>query len=124
MTALTAANRYRKLIGLPALTSDPSLNARAKARAKQAAEAKRLQHVPNPPGAELLTCGRLTDEGAIREWMESPTHRPHLLNGALTRAGFGSAEADGVTYWVGYLDQEPRERPKPEPPGKGKKSAA
>lgn len=111
MTALTSANRYRKQIGLPSLKSDQSLTARAKARAKQAAEAKRLEHVPNPPGAELLTCGRLDGDGAIREWMESPGHRPLLLNGALTRAGFGEATADGVTYWVGYLDQEPGQRP-------------
>ena len=50
---------------------------------------------------EVIQTGPKTPEKAIAGWLESQAHREILMSGA--EIGFGFAEADGVTYWVGLV---------------------
>ena len=50
---------------------------------------------------EVIETGPTTPEKAIEGWLESEAHREILMSGA--EIGFGFAEVDGVTYWVGLV---------------------
>jgi|GEM_PF-1219659 uncharacterized protein YkwD len=50
---------------------------------------------------EVILTGPKTSEKAIAGWLESPAHCEILMSGG--EIGFGFAEADGVTYWVGLV---------------------
>ncbi len=50
---------------------------------------------------EVIQTGPKTSQKAIEGWLESQPHREILMSGA--EIGFGFAEADGVTYWVGLV---------------------
>ena len=50
---------------------------------------------------EVIQTGPKTPEKAIEGWLESEAHREILMSGA--EIGFGFAEVDGVTYWVGLV---------------------
>jgi len=50
---------------------------------------------------EVIQTGPTTSEKAIEGWLESEAHREILMSGA--EIGFGYAEVDGETYWVGLV---------------------
>jgi uncharacterized protein YkwD len=50
---------------------------------------------------EVILTGPKASEKAIAGWLESPAHCEILMSGG--EIGFGFAEADGVTYWVGLV---------------------
>lgn len=50
---------------------------------------------------EVIQMGPKTPETAIAGWLESQPHREILMSGA--EIGFGFAEVDGVSYWVGLV---------------------
>ncbi len=50
---------------------------------------------------EVILTGPKSPDEAMAGWIESKEHRKILMSGA--EIGFGYAEADGVTYWVGMV---------------------
>ena len=101
MSALEALNRYRQRAGRVRLAEDAALVALAGQRAGEIA--RHYAHWDAAPASEVLTVGRLDAEGAVWEWLSWAPHRAILMNPQAGRAGFGSYEQNGQTYWVGLI---------------------
>ena len=103
MTALDALNQHRLNAGLSPLMEDADLLQLAEARAVQIVDC--YEHGEGLPASEVMTIMRGNPDPAavIWEWLGWPQHRSILLAPLATRAGFGSFERDGQTYWVGLI---------------------
>jgi uncharacterized protein YkwD len=101
VTPQEALNGHRARAGLLSLAADAKLTQRAGVRARQIS--KHYAHTEGVPASEVLTVGRFTAESLIWEWLSWPLHRHLLMDPAARRAGFGSYERDGQTYWVGLI---------------------
>ncbi|TMU83752.1 SafA/ExsA family spore coat assembly protein [Bacillus sp. BHET2] len=58
-------------------------------------------HIQFNEAAENIAAGQTSPEQVVREWMESPGHRKHILTGSYTHIGVGYAEGGAYeTYWT------------------------
>ncbi len=105
-------NRSRKNLGLPALRSDPTLNAVSEAFAKdmkqrgyfghQTPEGKTVNERLKEHGLNFTISGENIAQGqpdaaeALNDWMQSTHHRANILNPNFTRFGIGHSCA----IWV------------------------
>lgn len=107
-------NLERERVGLPPLTEDPALSRAAQVRAMDSAVL--FDHV-RPDGssypdlmeefgvqfnyyAENLAKKQKSPAQAVREWMESPSHRENILRETVDRIGVGIyRDPEGVLYW-------------------------
>jgi len=114
---ITLVNRERTTAGCPALTPNETLIQVARAHSQDMAVHRFLEHTGSDgrsPAqrvqaagyqyrivAENVAAGRLTPEGAVQGWMQSPEHRANILNCELRDTGVGVVEApDDPTYGI------------------------
>ncbi len=86
-TLLDVANATRARYGLPALTLDTNLEAGSQYQASFCSRIGGLQHAAGY--AEILAQNYQGIETALNQWINSPSHRALLLNGAYRFAGVG-----------------------------------
>ena len=120
LSMLPMLNAERASEGLPPLTEDAALTARATAWSQVMAEEERAFH---SPGAVRENVGRGPSVSSIHAaLMSSPGHRAHIMNPEHTRVGIGIVERDGTIYITQLFERAPapppppKPEPKPEPP--------
>ncbi len=58
-------------------------------------------HIQFNEAAENIAAGQTSPEQVVREWMESPVHRKHILTRPYTHIGVGYAQGGAYeTYWT------------------------
>ena len=59
-------------------------------------------------GYEIIALGRLTPEGTVHQWMNSPGHKAAILNANRVYAGAGcNVLSNGVIHWQMYFERDP-----------------
>jgi uncharacterized protein YkwD len=112
---VAAHNRERAAEKLPPLVANAKLSAAALVHARDMAEHNKMTHDGSDGSkfderigrqgyqgrkmGENIAYGHRTIAGVMREWMDSPPHREHIL-GAFTEIGVAYATSeDGTRYW-------------------------
>ncbi len=128
---ITAVNRERAAIGLPAVVVSGDLTAAARRHSGVMAEAADLHHNPDLGGAVGgwrkigENVGRGPSVDAIHKaFMASPGHRDNILDPDWSQVGIGVVEA-GNTIWVTEMFRDPlAAEPAPSAPKKAAPAAA
>jgi uncharacterized protein YkwD len=106
---LASTNQHRANNGVAALSNNAKLNASAQAKANDMVAQNYWSHT-SPNGdqpwvffdaagyhyvkaGENLAYGFATSSDAVLGWMNSPTHKANMLDGAFTEVGFGFANS-------------------------------
>ncbi|KAA9009372.1 CAP domain-containing protein [Histidinibacterium aquaticum] len=106
---------YRNAAGLPALRSSPRLARAAQVQADYMARTGRFSHAGAggsrvasrvsaqnycyTAAAENIAYGQPSEAHALTGWMNSPSHRRHILNPMFTEVGLGNRNG----FWVMVL---------------------
>ncbi|MDQ0316057.1 CAP domain-containing protein [Amorphus orientalis] len=123
--SLALVNDARAREGLPPLTLDPALNRAAQAHANDMRRRNYYAHTSllglGPPEryakaggsplghfaeniARCFRCAVPADAASVRQlheqWMNSPSHRAHILKPEVTRYGFGLAETENGKHYA------------------------
>jgi hypothetical protein len=96
-------NTERARYGLSPLTMNEKMCLAAQKHAEWMAETGYYMH-SNLPWPEIIHAGPRTAQGAVNDWIWSPSHHGVMLTGQV--AGFGFAMNNGVGYWVTVIDSD------------------
>ncbi len=96
-------NNERARYGLAPLKMNEKMSLAAQKHAEWMAETGYYVH-SNLPWPEIIDAGPRTAEGAVNDWIWSPSHHSIMLTGQV--AGFGYAMNNGVGYWVTVIDSD------------------
>ena len=101
-------NIERARYGLPALRTDPALNAAARIRAREIVQkfshtrpdGTRWKTVSGAAYAENIARGQKTPDKAVAAWMTSEGHRRNILRESYGSIGVACIKSGNVYYWV------------------------
>ena len=96
-------NNERARCGLAPLQMNEKMSLAAQKHAEWMAETGYYMH-SNLPWPEIIHAGPRTAQGAVNDWIWSPSHHGVMLTGQV--AGFGHAMNNGVGYWVTVIDSD------------------
>jgi|GEM_PF-555259 hypothetical protein len=96
-------NIERARYGLAPLKMNEKMCLAAQKHAEWMAETGYYMH-SNLPWPEIIHAGPRTAEGAVNDWIWSPSHHAVMLTGQV--AGLGYAKNGGVGYWVTVIDSD------------------
>lgn len=102
-------DRYRQSLGLPPLTSDPTVSAQARAHSEEMAQSGTLTHTMDsvdrqrkyPTAAENIASTHSDPQPdllAVQDWLASPAHKRHIL-GDYNLTGIGVAKNTQGEYF-------------------------
>jgi uncharacterized protein YkwD len=111
---LNIVNQERAKAGLPALTTNKTLQAAANKRAQEIVQS--FSHT-RPDGSSCFTVlndygisyrsageniayGQRTPAEVMNGWMNSPGHRANILKNGFGKVGIGVYKVNGVLYWT------------------------
>ncbi len=111
---LQIVNQERAKAGLPALTTNKTLQAAANKRAQETVQS--FSHT-RPDGSSCFTVlndygisyrsageniayGQRTPAEVMNAWMNSPGHRANILKSGFGKVGIGVYKVNGVIYWT------------------------
>ena len=111
---LKLVNQERAKAGLPALTTNKTLQAAANKRAQEIVQS--FSHT-RPDGSSCFTVlndysisyrsageniayGQKTPAEVMKAWMNSPGHRANILKNGFGKVGIGVYKVNGVLYWT------------------------
>jgi uncharacterized protein YkwD len=111
---LKLVNQERAKAGLPALTTNKTLQAAANKRAQEIVQS--FSHTrPNgsspftvlkeygisyQSAGENIAYGQKTPEAVMNAWMNSSGHRANILKNGFGKVGIGVYKVNGVLYWT------------------------